>query len=63
MNVAPFSGAGGIMTDPAEAMVERAMAITMPPGLHVPAVARQECVVDYRLSAEKQRTLDHRGTR
>ena len=56
MIVALFS-AGGIMSDLFEALVERAMAIAMPSGLLMPAVVAQECAVDCRLSAEKQRTL------
>jgi hypothetical protein len=45
------------MADLSEALVDRTMAIAMPSGLHVPAVAEQECVVDCKLSAEKQRSL------
>ena len=39
------------------AVVDRTMAIAMPSGRHVPAVVEQECVVDCRPSAEKQRSL------
>ena len=34
------------MADLSEALVDRTMAVAMPSGLHVPAVAEQECVVD-----------------
>ena len=60
--IALFS-AGGIMSNLSEALVERAMAIAMPSGLHMPAVVEQECAVDCRLSAEKQRTLLRRCKR
>jgi hypothetical protein len=39
------------------AMVDQTMAIAMPSGRHVPAVVKQECVVDCRPSAEKQRSF------
>ena len=45
------------MSNLSAAVVDRTMAIAMPSGLHMPAVVKQECVVDYRLSAEKQRSL------
>ena len=45
------------MSSLSAALVDRTMAIAMPSGLHVPAVIEQECVVDCRLSAEKQRSL------
>ena len=45
------------MTNPSVALLDQAMVIAMPSGLHVPAVAEQECVVDCKLSAEKQRSL------
>ena len=38
-------------------VVDQTMAIAMPSGLHVPAVVKQECVIDCRPSAEKQRSL------
>ena len=45
------------MSSLSAAVVDRTMAIAMPSGLHVPAVIKQECVVDCRPSAEKQRSL------
>ena len=45
------------MANPSVAVLDRTMAIAMPSGLHVPAVAEEECVVDCKLSAEKQRSL------
>ena len=60
MILALFS-TGGIMANLNVALLERTMAIAMPFGLHVPAVVKQECVIDYRLSAEKKRPLNHQG--
>ena len=45
------------MANLSAALVDRAMAIAMPSGLHSFAVVEQECVVDCKLSAEKQRSL------
>ena len=45
------------MANLSAAVVDRTMAIAMSSGLHVPAVVKQECVVDCRPSAEKQRSL------
>ena len=45
------------MANLSAAVVDRTMAIAMPSGLHVPAVVKQECVIDCRPSAEKQRSL------
>ena len=45
------------MANLSAAVVDQTMAIAMPSGLHVPAVVKQECVVDCRPSAEKQRSL------
>ena len=45
------------MANLSAAVVDQTMAIAMPSGLHVPADVEQECVVDCRPSAEKQRSL------
>ena len=60
MIIALFS-AGGIMANLDVALMDQTMAITMPSGLHVPAVVKQECVVDYRFSSEKQRSFNSLG--
>ena len=53
--------AGGIVVNLNVALMDQTMAIDMLSGLHVPAVVKQECVVDYRLSAEKQRSFNSSG--
>ena len=53
--------AGGIMANLDVALIDWTMAIAMLSGLHVPAVVKQECVVDYWLSAEKQRYFNSSG--